>query len=244
MKRIIEIFKRKLSGQIKSVEYFEPEDGLDITTYLKNENKQGIHHLGRYHWAKDVLKPLQPQRILDIACGAGFGSFILADYLTDAMVNGADYDNRAVNASQNNYSRENLKYFHGNIVTWTREEDGISSDLGNYDAVVSFDTIEHLLHREIAFMRITENLSHNGVLLLSTPCGFENTRLNPAWEHHKMEYCYKDLQNMLKRFFKTVLIPEEDNFPNMKYWDQVINKDKQRYLNITNPVFCADPILV
>ena len=224
-------------------EFFIPEYGLDIEKYLEKEDIQGIHHLGRYHWAKKVLKLYSPKTVLDIACGAGYGSYILAGYLDDAMVTGGDYDARGIDIAKQTYSQKNLFYTQANIVKWESTRSHKTEPLGQYDAIVSFDTIEHLLHREISLIRMTQNLASNGVLLLSTPCGHENSLLNPGWEHHKIEYSATDLQNLLKRFFKTVLLPENSGYPNIEYWDNVINKGKQRSLCITNPVVCKDPIV-
>jgi len=223
-------------------EFFSPQYGLEIDEYIRREDRQPIYHLSRYHWAKGVLGLYSPEKILDIACGAGYGSFILASHLNQATVLGADYDVRGIEMARQTYGRENLSYRFGSMVTWECEHGGSTEPLGSYDAIVSFDTIEHLLHREIALIRITQNLSSKGVFLMSTPCGHQITQLEPEWEHHKIEYSYVDLQNLLKRFFGKVLLPEEGNLPNMEYWDNVVNKGKLRYLNLSNPVVCADPI--
>jgi len=223
-------------------EFYNPQFGLEIDEYIKKEDTQDIHHLGRYHWAKQVLSSFSPNNILDIACGAGYGSFILASHLNQTKVVGADYDIRAIEIAKQTYWKNNLSYVLGNIVTWEYSHGESRELLGSYDAIISFDTIEHLLHREIALIRITQNLSVNGVFLLSTPCGHSITMLNPGWEHHKIEYSYVDLQNLLKRFFGTVLIPEEGNLPNMEYWENIINKGKNRYLNKSNPIVCLNAI--
>ncbi|TCT22875.1 class I SAM-dependent methyltransferase [Thiobaca trueperi] len=223
-------------------EFFQPRLGLEIEPYLAGDDMQGLHHLARYHWAKQVLAMFRPRRVLDIACGSGYGSFILAGQMPDAQILGADYDPRGVALAAATYARPNLTYTQGNLVTWEAGAPGPVGSLGVFDAIVSFDTLEHLLHREIALLRIVSQLSPNGLLLFSTPCGHEQTLLNPAWEHHKIEYSYRDLHNLLRRFFKTVLIPEEENFPGADYWRQVVNRDRVRYLNKTNPVVCLGPI--
>ena len=223
-------------------EFFAPDQGLEIAPYLEAENMMGIHHLARYHWAKEVLDLLKPASVLDIACGAGYGSYIFANRMVYAAITGADYDPRAIKVARESYQHENLSYVTGDLVSWTAERDGQLTGLGKYDVVVSFDTIEHIAHRDIAFIRITENINENGVLLLSTPCGHQESVLTPEWEAHKLEYSYKDLQNLLRRFFKVVLIPEDGSLPGLDYWNDEINKDKLRYLNLTNPVFCSHPI--
>jgi SAM-dependent methyltransferase len=228
-----------MKDSASSIEFFTPTLGLELEPYLAREMKQGIHHLGRYHWARKVLAQREPKRILDIACGSGYGSFLLATALPEAVVVGADYDVRAIDLARATYAADNLQYLTADITRWTTDEKA----LGEFDVVVSFDTIEHLLHREVALLRICENLSDDGCLFLSTPCGHSVTRLNPAWEHHKVEYSGADLYQLLRRFFVRVLHPEEAGFPCGEFWASM-NGDKLRYLNRMNPLLCCNPIRI
>ena len=227
-------------NQAESVEFFTPKLGFTVEPYIKAGSKQGIHHIGRYEWACEVLKELQVTRILDIACGAGYGSKMLATALPNVEVLGSDYDERAVEQASKLYSAPNLRYAVGDMVTWRKGNDL----LGQFDAVVSFDTIEHLLYRELALMRIADNLKDGGVLLISTPCGHSVTRLNPAWEHHKIEYSHSDLFGILSRYFKRVIQPQDDDFVGSEFWNNVINGGAVRYVNRMNPVICIGPVRI
>lgn len=223
--------------QQETIEYWVPKGGLDVRVYVEHEHKQGIHHLGRYTWAVPVVSGRE--RIIDIACGAGYGSKLLADAHPEAEVLGVDYDERAIDFARKNYTAPNLRYESGNLVEWTTRA---GAPLGEFDCVLSFDTIEHLLHREIALINFAERLTPDGILLLSTPCGKPTNLLNPGWEHHKLEYSFYSLHNLLKRFFGTVLHSGDGTLPNQEFWDTVINGDKMRYLNRMNPVVCMQPI--
>ncbi len=227
---------------VETTEFFVPLHGLDIDAYLNTEDTQSIHHLARYHWAKQVLQERAPKTILDIACGAGYGSYILSNAMPNTLVTGVDYDERAIEQAQSTYSNDNLTYLKGNLVTWEMSDKSGTQSLGQYDAITSFDTIEHLLHREIALLHLTQNLTDSGVLLFSTPCGHEQSLLNPGWEHHKIEYSHRDLYNLMRRFFHRVLLPENGSLPKLEYWNEVINKDTNRYLNLMNPIVCEKPI--
>lgn len=221
----------------ETIEFYTPGKGLDVRAYIEAEEKQGIHHVGRYQWGAAIVTG----RVLDIACGCGFGAKILAASPRVIEVLGVDYDPRAIQYAVENYQQNNLSYLVGNIATWLDES---GQPLGQFDCVSSFDTIEHLLHREIALMRIAENLSNDGMLLLSTPCGHSETRLNPEWSHHKIEYSFSDLKKLLGRFFHEVLIPDDGSLPNMSFWRDIINSGKVRYLNRANPIVCRRPVRV
>ena len=224
----------------ETTEFFVPRRGLDLAPYIAHRDMQGIHHLSRYHWATRVLDPIAPRRVLDVACGAGYGSFLLADTMPGVEVRGVDYDARAIDYARKAYRAPGLSYERGNLVTWCSEE-GAGASLGRFDAILSFDTIEHLLHREIALLRIVEHLEEGGCLLFSTPCGAEN-KLNPGWEHHKIEYSFSDLRKLLSRFFRTVAVPEDGTLPALDFWQDEVNAKEQLYVTLSNPVFCADPI--
>ncbi len=229
---------------IMSIEYFEPTHGLHLQPYIDTQDILAIHHLARYHWARRVLTDLGPRSVLDIACGAGYGTHLLGDALPNARLVGCDYDGSAIDLAQSRYELPNVRYTLGNMTTWEGESNGRLASLGQWDAIVSFDTIEHLLHREIALMRLADNLIEDGTLLLSTPCGHPASLLNPEWEHHKIEYGHCDLVALLKRFFSTVLLPEEQTLPHLEFWTDEINRDHVIYLNLANPIVCRNPIRI
>lgn len=218
-------------GHIKD-EHFTPVHGLTLEPYIREENICGIHHLGRYIWAIEVLKQRKVRRVLDVACGAGYGSFMFSSALPDAMITGADYDEGAVKDARQSYQRENLQFFSGSVTQWT---------FGEYDAIVSFDTIEHVPHREIMMQNIVEHLASDGCLLLSTPCGHDETVLRPDWHYHQIEYSSNALHDFVRRYFKTVRRPEAGNLPAMEVF-KPINQGIQRYNLKMNPLLCEGPI--
>lgn len=227
----------------KTIEFFNPGNNLDLTNYIQAEDKQGIHHLGRYFWAKEVLaRENKGMRILDIACGAGYGSYILARDMARCSVMGADYDIRAIELARSGYRLPSLDFVVADITNWEVADTGDS--LGEFDCVISFDTIEHCIHREIALMNIANNLADDGLLLFSTPCGHDKTRLNPEWEHHKIEYSHDALFDFISRYFREIYKPDDGSLPCLGFWQNKINKGKVRYPNVMNPLVCKLPIRI
>lgn len=220
-------------------EYFRPTLGLQLESYLEADDLSGIHHLARYHWVKQVLKSFEVKSVLDVACGVGYGSYILAEFLPDVQIVGADYDARAIDEASGSHSLPNLTFTRGNIVSW---KDSSGEPLGTFDAVVSFDTIEHIAHRDIALLRIAANLTDRGLLALSTPCSHEETRLSPEWKLHKIEYSHHDLKALMRRFFAAVLSTEDGTLPYSLFWREVVNRDRERYPNLSNPLLCFAPL--
>jgi hypothetical protein len=98
------------------------------------------------------------------------------------------------------------------------------------------------MHRELALTNFAEFMSPSGTLLFSTPCGREDNVLNPGWEHHKIEYSFRYLYNLMRRFFGEVLVPDNGTLPALDFWTDVVNKGEQRYLLRYNPMCCRRPI--
>lgn len=127
---------------------------------VKKQRKSEIRfadHIIRYNFAKQFC---EWKDVLDIACGIGYGTDILAQVAHKATW--VDVDADAVNQSKNSYSRDNLSYIHGDWVT-------IPLDDNSVDVVVSFETIEHIVDYTHFLEEIKRVLKKDGVLLMSTP---------------------------------------------------------------------------
>lgn len=89
-------------------------------------------HVERYEFAASVLPP--KARVIDFACGVGYGTRILASHGYKAT--GCDIDREAIT-----YARENYHYMDNRFDIVDGNAPG---DLGEYDAAVCFETVEHL----------------------------------------------------------------------------------------------------
>ena len=117
-------------------------------------------HWHRYAFARRYVAG---KRVLDVACGEGYGSALLAGAAN--TVTGIDIDPGAVAHAQSAYAAlDNVRF-----------EEGSASALplpdGSVDAVVSFETIEHLPRADQPRMiaEIARVLSADGVLVMSAP---------------------------------------------------------------------------
>ncbi len=219
-------------------EHFVPQAGVeDIQVYIRRGDVAAVHHLLRYQWAVRVLADTAPmEQVLDIACGSGYGTHMMAAARPDVQFVGCDYDPTAVHSAQANYRRPNLKFRLGDVLRW--EE---TMGQGCFDAIVSFDTLEHVEHREIMLENLVRHLQPAGQVLLSTPCGGPANELQPAWKFHKIEYSAASLYDLLHRYFRRVIRPDEGEMPHLEIFD-VLNGSAVTYLLRMNPVLCLEPI--
>ena len=168
-----------------------PLTGERLLTSVINQNT--IEHLHRYALAGEFVKNVT---VLDIACGEGYGSMLLAKEASNVI--GADISEEAVNHAKNKYRRDNLNFIQCSA-------DDISLESNTVDLVVSFETIEHVSNQIAMLAEIKRVLKDEGVLIISSPDKLCNTDLedyvNPYHIHELYEKEFKDL---LKENFKNV----------------------------------------
>lgn len=220
-------------------EHFVPKRGLDLSAYIEANDATGAHHLVRYLWATKILEGETPAGpILDVACGAGYGTFLLAQAFPAVRIVGADYDRSAIQYAQQHYQLPNLEFRFGDVLQWEK-----SIGATQFYSIVSFDTLEHCRHRELMLENVVNHLTDDGLLLLSTPSGHRENVLRPRWPHHMIEYAAPSLYDFLRRYFQGVHRSDEANFPHREVFDVFQNTQISYQLRL-NPVLCRAPIRV
>jgi len=141
----------------------------------------------RYIFALDHIKNLD---VLDCASGIGWGSFLMAQSGAN-KVTGVELSEDAISTARKYYASENLEFFNSAI-----EDAGFCE--ASFDAVVSFETIEHVSN-PLDFLKKLRSVSkQNATLLLSTPNGltFKLAGDAPYNPYHLDEYSRRELEKM------------------------------------------------
>ncbi len=156
----------------------------------------GLQHLQRYRFALDRVRALH---VLDLACGVGYGSFVLSQTATSCL--GADLSSEAIAYARAHYHRDNLTYLVGDAATEFVPAAG-------FDAVVSFETIEHLRDPRGFLARLHRALRPAGLLIVSAPNALQFSRASHPRpnEYHFSEPTHEEFTAWLDPWF---LIQEE-----------------------------------
>lgn len=152
-------------------------------------------HLHRYAFCRPYALG---RNVLDIACGEGYGSAILAQVATHVV--GVDIAPEAVNHARERYQGRfsNLEFVLGSAT-------GIPYPDESFDLVVSFETIEHLSEQEAMLSELRRVLCPDGILIISTPDRDVYHRAYGAENHfHVKELDKPSFKKMLRRHFPFV----------------------------------------
>ncbi|HTL07594.1 MAG TPA: class I SAM-dependent methyltransferase, partial [Chitinophagaceae bacterium] len=98
------------------------------------QDEMGYEHLHRYY---SIIPLIKGKAVLDIACGEGYGSAILAAHAQS--VTGADIDQTSIDEANQKYTSADLplSFVQADAALMPFADD-------SFDVVVSFETIEHL----------------------------------------------------------------------------------------------------
>jgi SAM-dependent methyltransferase len=148
-------------------------------------------HRVRYEFAAPYCRD---KSVLDLACGAGYGSDLLAGVARRVV--GLDVDVGAAAHARSHYRQVGL---------WFTVGDAGRLPFGNasFDAVISFETIEHLAEIPQYLSEVRRVLALDGVYLVSTPRVQRTTR-RPKNPHHLVEFSARDLVGLLSGYFSAI----------------------------------------
>ncbi len=135
-----------------------------IPEYMKPTNKLLLEHIARYQFAL----PYVSGRVLDLSCGSGYGTHMIAKEKKSQIeeVVGIDLDQEIIEYARGAYYHPQSSFERADATDET-----LVNQLGQFDTIVSFETLEHIAEEEKLLNNYYQLLKPGGTLLVSTPFG-------------------------------------------------------------------------
>ena len=166
-------------------------------------------HWHRYVFAREFARG---KRVLDAACGEGYGSALLASVAQNVV--GVDIAEQAIAHARSRYAElSNLRFERGDCTA-------LAVSPGSFDLIASFETLEHVQAQEQLLAGFARALAPAGLLLISSPdkhaysevSGFRN-------EFHVRELYRDELLELLRPHFPHVRLYGQKLLFQSAIWD-------------------------
>ena len=166
-------------------------NGERLTTAVGGQIE--IEHLHRYFLARELCRGLD---VLDVAAGEGYGTALLAEVARSVV--GVEISAPAVMHAVEAYRGPNIRFLEGDARR-------LPLDTASVDAVVSFETIEHLYEHDQFLAEVRRVLRPGGRFIVSSPeseiYSPSGSRANP---YHVRELSRAEFGALLRSSFAQV----------------------------------------
>ncbi len=149
-------------------------------------------HLQRYEFAAGLVRP---GRLLDIACGSGYGTRLLAEKSAGVIeAVGVDISAESIEYARRRYGRAGVIFQQNDAMTFQDEK--------KFDSIVSIETIEHVQDPGGLVGRLCGLLKCGGVFIASVPTT-PSADVNP---YHLNDFTERSFRSMfLSRGFTEIV---------------------------------------
>jgi len=196
---------RNLLGHSEGVSVLQHEEMIRIqadehslieTKNLKSKEDYVLHLMHSFAYVT-ASRLAENKKVLDLGCNTGYGTEIL--FKSAKEVVGVDVSEKAILSAKSRYGHLGIEFqvVDGVVLPFRDNE---------FDMIVSFQVIEHIVDYGKYLNELKRVLSPSGIVLFATPNSL--LRLDPGmkpWnKFHSREFNSTDLKSLLDTFFSTV----------------------------------------
>ena len=156
--------------------------------------EEGAPPYHSYHAAQHSVRyllvraHLRGKRVLDVACGQGFGSYLMADWGA-AQVVGVDIAPDAIKSARSIFRHKNVRYVLGDACNL----DQVLAKERPFDLIVCFETIEHVSDPARLLKHLVNFRAPDGTVVISCPNDNVGQVCNP---YHSRPYTFEEFREL------------------------------------------------
>ncbi|MDI6527831.1 methyltransferase domain-containing protein [Pseudomonas otitidis] len=192
------IFLQKVTSVVMStypLSFLEAERGLHMDM-LRDVGERSDAHVIRYDWACNYIKP--GDRVLDAACGLGYGAHLIRNLTGASRVIGVDGSEHSIEYANKLYgtSENQVDYLCGMLPEFLARFPDSS-----FDVVVSFETLEHVEEPQALLEEFDRILVPGGRVIVSVPNDWSDETGEDPNPYHLHVYDWQKLKQQLSKHF-------------------------------------------
>ena len=161
---------------------------LDITSAPERANIETSIHFARYAIAASLVKD---KKVLDIACGEGYGSYLLKRSGANQVV-GVDVSSDAIDRARNSFGATGIEFLAADAATI---ETRFTAEY--FDVIISCETIEHIANPAAYLLSLKQLAKKDAVIIISCPNDHwyypQNDQRNP---YHLRKYRFDEFKQL------------------------------------------------
>ncbi len=172
-----------------------PRDVLGTSILPRDFRAAARRHgraFARYGFARRLARG---RRVVDAACGGGFGSAYLAEVAEQVV--GIELDEPMLAFARSTFQRENLSFRRHDL----HEPLDLERPLG---LVVSFETLEHVRSPQQCLSVLAGALADDGIAVISVPNGQKELAAGDYKEYHERHFSAEGFAQLLAGAFEQV----------------------------------------
>jgi 2-polyprenyl-3-methyl-5-hydroxy-6-metoxy-1,4-benzoquinol methylase len=145
-----------------------------------------------YAWASGFV---EGKRVLDAACGSGFGSAMLGERAVRVL--GLELEEVLLGHARSHFGSDNVSFLR-----WDLHEKLLTED--RFDVLVSFQTLEHVEDPEKVLSALNGVLTEEATAVFGVPNGEHEMRDGKGKPYHVRQFTRKGLGELLGRHYHEV----------------------------------------
>ena len=147
-------------------------------------------HLARYNMA---LQFCSGKKVLDVACGEGYGSFLISN-ANSAEVVGVDVDKKSIEKAKKNFKNSNLKYMVSDAINLSQIQDNY------FDVVISYETFEHVKNVDLFLKEVSRVSKNDAIIMITCPNDYFYYEDNESNPFHFAKYHFNEFKDKCEKY--------------------------------------------
>lgn len=171
--------------------------GRYVSYWYHKTPRRMLHCLSYYKFAAKLIG--NSKRVLELGCNEGLGTWVVAKEC--GFAKGIDFDEEAIVAAKKNFTGEQIEFSTEDVLQSTPAEE--------WDAVINFDVIEHILpeNAEKFLSSMAAHLKPHGLAIVGTPSLISQQFASAfAQRGHINIYSHERLEEEMRKHFEFVFM--------------------------------------